>query len=474
MGLFGGTNQDLQALMKMRPVSDSANKNVKIIYTQLENGRKQIQTVVTDTLDVTMGMSSFDLLMEDGKKKLKSASTRLAKSTQNILEISRETERISSRTRKEQEELTHGIAEAAEESLIVTHKIDESQSKLKTLLNISWDTIQSSNDMKQDMSELSDIIGHMNEVISSITAISSQTNLLALNASIEAARAGEAGKGFAVVAEQIRQLADETKNLTDSMGSFVANIQSASEKSVVSVEATVGSLENMNESIHSISDSNLENKESINKIDHYLQKFADLSQEVCTSFVQVEENVKTIEQENQMIHEQSTSLQEISKSIGDLSAPISKIEEKMDKTAQRLGIMMKDSYFMLDNSVFVNCLEGAIDAHTKWLASLKSMVEAGEIRPLQTNSAKCGFGHFYYAMKPKNKKVLEIWGPVEEKHKRFHNCAIRAIDAMQHNRDTKEAISDAQTLAVELVKDFRDIIELTQELDQKHQKVMEE
>ena len=68
-----------------------------------------------------------------------------------------------------------------------------------------------------------------------ILAISSQTNLLALNASIEAARAGEAGKGFAVVAEEIRQLADNSREAVDKIRqvteSVVQNVSSLSDSS---------------------------------------------------------------------------------------------------------------------------------------------------------------------------------------------------------------------------------------------------
>ena len=68
-----------------------------------------------------------------------------------------------------------------------------------------------------------------------IAGISSQTNLLALNASIEAARAGEHGKGFAVVAEEIRALADQSKESTEQIGKVVKNLLDNSD---VSVEIT--------------------------------------------------------------------------------------------------------------------------------------------------------------------------------------------------------------------------------------------
>lgn len=68
-----------------------------------------------------------------------------------------------------------------------------------------------------------------------IAGITSQTNLLALNASIEAARAGEHGKGFAVVAEEIRALADQSRESTEQIEKVVIALL---ENSDISVEIT--------------------------------------------------------------------------------------------------------------------------------------------------------------------------------------------------------------------------------------------
>ncbi|MCT4794765.1 methyl-accepting chemotaxis protein [Exiguobacterium alkaliphilum] len=72
------------------------------------------------------------------------------------------------------------------------------------------------------LKQQSDEIALITEVIQSIT---DQTNLLALNAAIEAARAGEQGKGFAVVAEEVRKLAEQSKQSATQIAGLIESIQ---------------------------------------------------------------------------------------------------------------------------------------------------------------------------------------------------------------------------------------------------------
>lgn len=90
--------------------------------------------------------------------------------------------------------------------------------------------------------EQSKEVEQINTLTDEILSIASQTNLLALNASIEAARAGEHGRGFAVVAEEIRVLADNSKNTATGIQALSATVIDAVDKLTKSASAIMNFL----------------------------------------------------------------------------------------------------------------------------------------------------------------------------------------------------------------------------------------
>jgi len=466
--------EELASLGKMRPLGKSAGKSLLEIQGRLAEGKKNFEKVVLGTLQATMAVSSLDLMLAYGKTHLEETTKNLSAATDRIQSIVKKAVSMGSEATAQHEELTTAVSETEEEADQVIERIKSGRQTLNDMLKVSDQAIHQSEQMKKDMGELTEIISRMNDVTAEITSISSQTNLLALNASIEAARAGEAGRGFAVVAEEIRNLADETKNLTDSMGSFLGSIHSASKKSLSSVDITVSDLESMNRGLKVIGEQNKENGEHVGRIVEYLHTFAALSHEVCNAIINLENQIGLISEESEGIYNQSAELKDIDSSLSDILEPIKQIENGLDQTVKLLGIMSEDTFYMIENKIFADCVNGSAKSHEKWLDSLKLMAKERKIRPLQTNEKKCGFGHFYYSITPKNKEIVEIWKSLEEKHRKFHQCAISVIEQIKKGGDTGEMIEKAQRLSDELQKDFADILHITQELDKNGLNVFEE
>ena len=438
----------------------SKNPELGNIYERLTEGRLQFEEAFSNDIQAVMEISSLELSMKHHEKTMSDLSDNVADATSVISDAAAESSAIAGQVNEQHEELTNTIIEASEETDSVHKAIESSQKELTTVKELSDQTIEVSKEMQADMNELLNVINHMNEVISGINAISSQTNLLALNASIEAARAGDAGRGFAVVADEIRSLAEETQKLTDKMGTFVAGIKTASEKTNISTTQTIEVLNTMTEKIVSVWESNDKNQQHLAKVNDNISSLAAVSEEISSSMAEMEAQAERIEEQCISLKEGTSQMRDTIHEMEHVTAPIANIEKTLDTAARIMGGMTKDPFYDLTNDEFAKYVESAINAHGAWLAKLKEMVDSCTVLPLQQNSSKCGFGHFYYAITPKNPELLAIWKPMEEKHKKFHSFGADAVKAI-FNEDYAKANSiynEAEKYSDDLISDMKKLL----------------
>lgn len=123
---------------------------------------------------------------------------------------------------------------------VTTQRIDKQIQQIQA-------TIQTSNEMGKAASEI-------DQTIELIKRIATQTNLLGFNASIEAARAGETGRGFTVVAQEIKRLADESRQSVEQIRSLVYNMQDVSSKIVPLMEHMTDEFKGLNSSVLEITE----------------------------------------------------------------------------------------------------------------------------------------------------------------------------------------------------------------------------
>lgn len=162
---------------------------------------------------------------------------------------------------------------------------------------------------------------NISDFASVITEIANQTNLLSLNASIEAARAGQAGRGFAVVAEEIKNLADTSK-------------QSATD--------IMNAMQNMNGVMDLLGEKSIDGKEVVNSTTKMTDESIHLLNNIIRAEGEVENHMKEV-QVSQQINMEKMDM--ISKNLVNV-VDRSKIENQ-DLEKLISAVQIKSDYYLL-------------------------------------------------------------------------------------------------------------------------------
>ena len=235
------------------------------------------------------------------------------------------------------------------------------------------------------------------------------------------------------------------------------------------VENTVESLESINTSLKSVLDINTSNKNNLNNINESITTIAATSQEISSSINEVEAQMTNLDEQIDILSSESRVLADVSDGLSDVIKPIFEVEDILDEVRDDIGVLTQDEFYKLDNKNFEESIKAAIDAHKNWIGALKSMIDKQETVPLQTNEKKCGFGHFYYSVKPKNPQIIERWNDIESKHTQLHKYGSKVIEALNSGElnKAKEEYLEAETISEELVNEFEKLLSVTEELTSK-------
>lgn len=177
----------------------------------------------------------IDVLAVSGEEILRSITEAASGTTETATAVTETTTTVEElkQTAQTATEKAKNVADVSDEALKTlknSEKSIEDTIKGMTRIHDGMDTISES---IVKLSEHSQMIG---EIIDTVNDLAEQSHLLAVNAAIEAAKAGDQGKGFAVVAQEVRSLAEQSKQATIQVRNILNDIQNSTSKAVMATE----------------------------------------------------------------------------------------------------------------------------------------------------------------------------------------------------------------------------------------------
>jgi methyl-accepting chemotaxis protein len=230
----------------------TADSTLKGMLDSLDNraGVFIIIIAVVAVLAIVFGVSAWVLLSRSIRSRLGAAVRRIGTSAAQLLAVSSQVAAATAETAAATNETTATLEEVKQTALLSQEKTEEASELTRRLAeSCKGGGMHASENfgmferIQSDMEVVARAIDRLNEqaqsvgdIIATVSDLAEQSNLLSVNASIEAAKAGEHGKGFTVVAQEVKSLAEQSKQAVGQVRAILSEIQKASAQAVSAAE----------------------------------------------------------------------------------------------------------------------------------------------------------------------------------------------------------------------------------------------
>ena len=243
------SNGDLSREIKITSLDEI--RDLEEIFSLMVN---QLRLLLYDMKSVSVKIHETNSILTRLAKKLLGSSNEIDSTAKSIATSSAEQTQIVQKITQKLERGIKVMDEIVKQSSNTISKVDAAiqrtqrgETNARETLNHLELVLKQMSDYAQAVSRLPDKVEKIKVITNVMETIAQKTDLLSLNASIEATRAGESGKGFAIVAEEIRNMAENSKQSSRTIREIFAEIKSMGEVTARQAEEMRSFTENFKE-----------------------------------------------------------------------------------------------------------------------------------------------------------------------------------------------------------------------------------